>query len=58
MISDNNPTRLWVTPWTDGDIRLGRGRTQKSLTVDVHSTIVRDRSRATSRILKYTVIIE
>ncbi len=51
MITDEISTSLWVTPKCDGDIRLRIGGTQKFLVVDVHSTTVRDRSRATSRIL-------
>ena len=43
MISDNDPIRLWVTSGLDGDIRLDKGRTQKLLTVDVHS-FVRNKS--------------
>ena len=39
MIIDNDSTKLWVTLGIDGDIRLGRGRTQKSITVDVHSPV-------------------
>jgi hypothetical protein len=58
MITDEILANLWVTPKCDGDIWLRNGETQKFLAVDVHSTIVRDRSRATSRILKYSVIIE
>ena len=43
MKSDNDPTKLWMTPGFDGDIRLDKGRTQKLLTVDVHS-LVRNKS--------------
>jgi hypothetical protein len=52
MIMDEILTNRWVVPKGDGDIWLGNGGTQKSLAVDVRSTIIRDRSRATSRILK------
>jgi hypothetical protein len=58
MITDKISANLRVTPKCDGDIWLRNGGTQKFLAVDVHSTIGRDRSRATSRILKFTVIIE
>lgn len=43
MNLDNALTKLWVTLESDGDVRLGRGRTQKLLIVDVHS-LVRNRS--------------
>lgn len=36
MIADNVSTYLWVTPESNGDIRLRSGETQKFL-VDVHS---------------------
>ena len=52
MITDEILANLWVTPKCDGDIWLRNGGTQKFLAVDVHSTIIRDRSRATSRILR------
>jgi hypothetical protein len=29
MTADNNLAALWVTPKNDGDIGLGKGRTQK-----------------------------
>ncbi|TFG31820.1 hypothetical protein EU527_11565 [Candidatus Thorarchaeota archaeon] len=50
MIMVNVLTNLWVVPKNDGDIRLRNGGTQKFLAVVVHSTMTRDRSRATSRI--------
>jgi len=37
MIADNVSTYLWVTPESNGDIRLRSGETQKFL-VDVHSS--------------------
>lgn len=49
MIQDEVSTNIWVTPVCDGDIRLGKGGTQKFLAVDVRSTNLRNRSRATSR---------
>lgn len=52
MNMDEILANLWVTPKCDGDIWLRNGETQKLLAVDVHSTLVRNRSRATSRIQK------
>ncbi len=52
MIMDEVLTDLWVVPKNDGDIRSRNGGTQKFLAVVVHSTMTRDRSRATSRIKK------
>lgn len=43
MRLDNDSTSFRMTPEIDGDIRLSKGRTQKLLTVDVHSH-VRNRS--------------
>jgi hypothetical protein len=37
MIVDSALAWLWVTPESDGDIWLGKGRTQKFLSVEVHS---------------------
>jgi hypothetical protein len=42
-------TDLWVVPKCDCDIRSRSGRTQRFLAVDVHSTMTRNRSRATLR---------
>lgn len=44
MNTDNDLTTLLVTRELDGDIRLGKGRTQKFLAAAVHSLISRNGS--------------